>query len=114
MDIDLIKRTVGSVKLLEKLADEKDRVNILTPAKDLSENAVQLINMAVENNLSQIAADMRDCVRETIATAKTVLTEGSDQSFEKFKLQLKEISKVLVNLMIELKKRFDQTNVWMN
>lgn len=111
MDFELIRNTVLSVKRLEKLADERDFVNILTPAKELSEYVVSLINIAIENELIQYASDLRDSVKEMIASAKVMLKDRTDESYYMFKSLLKNVSKALVNLTVELKKKYETSNV---
>lgn len=111
MDVELIKSTVLSVKKLEKHADERDYMNILAPAKELSENAVSLISLAIENELIQCASDLRDSLKEMIASAKLMLKERTDESYNNFKTLLKDVSKALVNLTVEWKKKSESNKV---
>ena len=103
MDLDLIRRTAICVKALETAADEKDYVNFLTPARELSDNVVRLVTLATQFNLVAIAAELRERVKQAMAEAKTLLREKSDASLDRFKGLLRQVAKVLVSIMNELK-----------
>ena len=118
IDSDLIRNTALSVKALEKVADDRDYTNFLTPAKDLSDNVVKLVSQATSIGMTDFANDLRDKVKESMACAKLVLKEKSDPALEKFKGLLRQVAKVLVQLMVEMKKsrasvsvRYPTTNV---
>lgn len=103
MDLDLIRRTAICVKALETAADEKDYVNFLTPARELSDNVVRLVTLATQFNLVEIAGELRERVKQAMAEAKTLLREKSDASLDRFKGLLRQVAKVLVSIMNELK-----------
>lgn len=103
MDLDLIRKTAVCVKALETAADEKDYVNFLNPARELSDNVVRLVTLATQFNLVEIAAELRERVKQAMAEAKTLLREKSDASLDRFKGLLRQVAKVLVSIMNELK-----------
>ena len=103
MDLDLIRKTAMCVKALETAADEKDYVNFLNPARELSDNVVRLVTLATQFNLVEVAAELRERVKQAMAEAKTLLREKSDASLDRFKGLLRGVAKVLVAIMNELK-----------
>jgi len=105
IDFDLVRKTALAVKALEKVATAKDYPNFLNPAKELSENVVKLVQMATANNLLDYAADLREKVKNTMASAKVVLRDKTDDALNQFIALLKDVAKVVVELMMELKKR---------
>lgn len=103
MDLELIRNTAMCVKALETAAEERDFVNFLTPARELSDNVVRLVALATQFNLIDAAADLRERVKQVMSEAKTLLREKSDASLDRFKGLLRQVAKVLVSIMTELK-----------
>ena len=103
IDMDLIRKTAMCVKQLEVAAEERDYNNFLAPAKDLSENVVKLVHISLQYNLADIAAELKERVKQAMAEAKTLLREKSDQCVDRFKSHLRQVAKVLVALMNEFK-----------
>lgn len=103
MDLELIRNTAMCVKALETAAEERDFVNFLQPARDLSDNVVRLVALATQFNLVDAAADLRERVKQVMSEAKTLLREKSDASLDRFKGLLRQVAKVLVSIMTELK-----------
>jgi len=105
IDLELVRKTAMAVKALEKVAIAKDYPNFLNPAKELSENVVKLVQMATAHNLTEYANDLRDKVKNAMASAKIVLRDKTDEALNQFIGLLKDVAKVIVELMMELKKR---------
>lgn len=103
MDLELIRNTAMCVKALETAAEERDFVNFLTPARELSDNVVRLVALATQFSLIDAAADLRERVKQVMSEAKTLLREKSDASLDRFKGLLRQVAKVLVSIMTELK-----------
>ena len=111
IDVELIRKTALSVRTFEKVAEEKDFVNFLSPAKELSENAVKLVRLATENNLLESANMIRESVKNSMEAAKTVLKEKSDTSVQIFLDLLKEVAKVIVKFTREIESKYTSSNV---
>lgn len=111
IDLDVIRKTVASVKAFEKVAEEKDFVNFLNPAKDLSENAVKLVRLATENNLLESASSIRESVKNSMAAAKVALKEKTDQSVQNFLELLGEVAKVIVKFAREIEKKYSNVRI---
>lgn len=105
IDVEVIRKAALSVKAFEKVAEQKDFSNFLAPASDLSNNAVQLVKMATNNGLVEIAADIRETVRKAMESAKIVLKEKSDSSLENFLRLLGDVARVIVKFMNEVKSK---------
>ena len=106
IDVDVIRKTVASVKAFEKVAEEKDFANFLGPAKELSENAVKLVRLATENSMIELASKIRESVKNSMASAKVALKDKSDESVQVFLQQLKEVAIIIVKFTREIELKF--------
>jgi DNA mismatch repair ATPase MutS len=95
-DLLLLRKTVESVKTLEQVAMAKDFNNFLNAARELSDNVVKLVQMALANNAEGPAGELRENVKQAMGCAKILLRDKTDEALGQFRNYLKEVARVII------------------
>lgn len=95
-DLLLLRKTVESVKTLEQVALAKDWNNFLNAARELSDNVVKLVQMAMSNGAEPAAAELRESVKNAMGCAKILLRDKTDEALEQFRNYLKDVARVII------------------
>lgn len=97
-DLLLLRKTVESVKTLEQVALAKDFNNFLNAARELSDNVVKLVQMALANNAEAAAGELRESVKQAMGCAKILLRDKTDEALDQFRNYLKEVARVIITI----------------